>query len=116
MKRKVENEGYLSGPMPPQVLEKLGPLARHPVLPQWQPQVNASWLSVKGGAQFLVLFAEPANEGRINFINLWLKFCATLLLQVICYSDWVLAFYRPHSRAWLASSTFTPRPLEQWSP
>jgi len=39
MKRKVENEGYLSGPMPQYVYEKLGSLVRHPVLPKWNPQV-----------------------------------------------------------------------------
>nr|XP_002119476.1 myb-related protein B-like [Ciona intestinalis] len=38
MKRKVENEGYLSGPMPPYIIDKLGPLARHPLLPMWDSQ------------------------------------------------------------------------------
>ena len=37
MKRKVENEGYLAGPVPPYILEKLGPLARQPLLPMWDP-------------------------------------------------------------------------------
>nr|XP_039257094.1 uncharacterized protein LOC120333788 [Styela clava] len=36
MKRKVENEGYLSDPCPPYLLEKLGFLANHPPLPRWE--------------------------------------------------------------------------------
>lgn len=39
MKRKVENEGYLSGPIPKYIFDRLGSLARHPVLPMWSPQV-----------------------------------------------------------------------------
>ncbi|CAK8691352.1 transcriptional activator Myb-like [Clavelina lepadiformis] len=42
MKRKVENEGYLSGPIPQYVVERLGPLSRHPVLPMWDPQAPYS--------------------------------------------------------------------------
>nr|CAB3264097.1 myb-related protein B-like [Phallusia mammillata] len=42
MKRKVENEGYLSGPIPQYVMERLGSLSRHPVLPQWDPQAQYS--------------------------------------------------------------------------
>jgi len=35
MKRKVENEGYLSGQPTQIILDRLGPLAGHPVLPSW---------------------------------------------------------------------------------
>lgn len=42
MKRKVENEGYLSSPIPQYIMDKLGSLARQPLLPMWDSTQTSS--------------------------------------------------------------------------